>query len=244
MGVQHRRCARLGAGFRPGLDSRDTEGPLRSAMTMSPDAGGIFDTLLTLVRRGLGGTSGMAGNSSRGFTTRFRRRHYLADRSSPRRRRGQRGAPFRCRTRTSCAPCVTRPVPGRSRVDEMDARDWRGSHADRDGARAQESSCRPWPIAGATASCSSTHTGPPQQWISVANGGWRDEAAKTSVLVGSLPMPSTTDSTRCSGSFRPANAIVGFRVSLWWLRGGYVCLTLLFAGLTVVYTLAALGIAD
>ncbi|MEO8482403.1 MAG: DUF1731 domain-containing protein [Acidobacteriota bacterium] len=31
---------------------------LRSAMIMSPDAGGIFDTLLGLVRRGLGGTSG------------------------------------------------------------------------------------------------------------------------------------------------------------------------------------------
>ncbi|MCE9529407.1 MAG: TIGR01777 family oxidoreductase [Planctomycetales bacterium] len=31
---------------------------LRSAMTMSPDAGGIFDTLLGLVRRGLGGTCG------------------------------------------------------------------------------------------------------------------------------------------------------------------------------------------
>jgi uncharacterized protein (TIGR01777 family) len=31
---------------------------LRSAMTMSPDAGGIFDTLLGLVRYGLGGRSG------------------------------------------------------------------------------------------------------------------------------------------------------------------------------------------
>lgn len=31
---------------------------LRSAMTMSPDRGGIFDTLLGLVRRGLGGQSG------------------------------------------------------------------------------------------------------------------------------------------------------------------------------------------
>ncbi len=31
---------------------------LRSAMIMSPDPGGIFDTLATLVRRGLGGTSG------------------------------------------------------------------------------------------------------------------------------------------------------------------------------------------
>jgi len=30
---------------------------LRSAMVMSPDRGGIFDTLLTLVRRGLGGTA-------------------------------------------------------------------------------------------------------------------------------------------------------------------------------------------
>jgi uncharacterized protein len=31
---------------------------MRSAMTMSPDAGGIFDTLLGLVRRGLGGQAG------------------------------------------------------------------------------------------------------------------------------------------------------------------------------------------
>jgi uncharacterized protein (TIGR01777 family) len=31
---------------------------LRSAMIMSPDQGGIFDTLLGLVRRGLGGTAG------------------------------------------------------------------------------------------------------------------------------------------------------------------------------------------
>lgn len=44
------------------LEQAETPGtrkiPLRSAMTMSPDAGGIFDTLLTLVRRGLGGTAG------------------------------------------------------------------------------------------------------------------------------------------------------------------------------------------
>jgi uncharacterized protein (TIGR01777 family) len=31
---------------------------LRSAMTLSPDAGGVFDTLLGLVRRGLGGRAG------------------------------------------------------------------------------------------------------------------------------------------------------------------------------------------
>jgi uncharacterized protein (TIGR01777 family) len=31
---------------------------MRSAMTLSPDAGGVFDTLLGLVRRGLGGSAG------------------------------------------------------------------------------------------------------------------------------------------------------------------------------------------
>ena len=44
------------------LDEAPTPGTrkvkLRSAMTMSPDRDGIFDTLLGLVRRGLGGTSG------------------------------------------------------------------------------------------------------------------------------------------------------------------------------------------
>lgn len=44
------------------LDEADTphtrKVALRSAMTMSPDRGGIFDTLLGLVRRGLGGTAG------------------------------------------------------------------------------------------------------------------------------------------------------------------------------------------
>ncbi len=34
---------------------------LRSAMTMSPDTGGVFDVLLGLVRRGLGGSSGSGG---------------------------------------------------------------------------------------------------------------------------------------------------------------------------------------
>ncbi|HYU32824.1 MAG TPA: TIGR01777 family oxidoreductase [Thermoanaerobaculia bacterium] len=44
------------------LDEEPTPGTrklkLRSAVVMSPDRGGIFDTLLTLVRRGLGGTAG------------------------------------------------------------------------------------------------------------------------------------------------------------------------------------------
>jgi NAD dependent epimerase/dehydratase family enzyme len=43
---------------------------LRSAMTMSPDRGGVFDVLLRLVRLGLGGTAGTAGSTSRGSTTR------------------------------------------------------------------------------------------------------------------------------------------------------------------------------
>ena len=44
------------------LDEADTPGTrkvsLRAAMTMSPDPGGVFDTLLRLVRFGLGGASG------------------------------------------------------------------------------------------------------------------------------------------------------------------------------------------
>ena len=40
----------------PGDGTRKVK--MRSAMIMSPDRGGIFDTLLTLVRRGLGGTAG------------------------------------------------------------------------------------------------------------------------------------------------------------------------------------------
>jgi uncharacterized protein (TIGR01777 family) len=44
------------------LDAADTpttrKVKMRSAMTMSPDRGGIFDTLLDLVRRGLGGPAG------------------------------------------------------------------------------------------------------------------------------------------------------------------------------------------
>ena len=44
------------------LDEVSTPGTpkvkLRSAMIMSPDPGGVFDTLLALVRRGLGGTAG------------------------------------------------------------------------------------------------------------------------------------------------------------------------------------------
>ena len=60
---------------------------LRSAMTMSPDRGGIFDTLLGLVRRGLGGRAG----DGRQFMSwihddGLRRRRPLADRARRHRR--------------------------------------------------------------------------------------------------------------------------------------------------------------
>jgi NAD dependent epimerase/dehydratase family enzyme len=42
---------------------------MRSAMVMSPGRGGIFDTLLTLVRRGLGGTAAGGASTSHGSTT-------------------------------------------------------------------------------------------------------------------------------------------------------------------------------
>ena len=44
--------------FHEALCRRTRKIALRSAMTMSPDAGGIFDTLAGLARRGLGGTAG------------------------------------------------------------------------------------------------------------------------------------------------------------------------------------------
>jgi uncharacterized protein (TIGR01777 family) len=46
------------AAFDQSVTRRTRKVALRSAMTMSPDAGGIFDTLLKLVRRGLGGAAG------------------------------------------------------------------------------------------------------------------------------------------------------------------------------------------
>lgn len=44
--------------FSDAVTPRTRKIALRSAMTMSPDRGGIFDSLLTLVRRGLGGPAG------------------------------------------------------------------------------------------------------------------------------------------------------------------------------------------
>jgi uncharacterized protein len=46
------------AAFAEAVAPRTRKVALRSALTLSPDRGGIFDTLLGLVRRGLGGTAG------------------------------------------------------------------------------------------------------------------------------------------------------------------------------------------
>ena len=46
------------AAFEEVRTARTRKVRLRSAMTMSPDAGGVFDTLLKVVRRGLGGPAG------------------------------------------------------------------------------------------------------------------------------------------------------------------------------------------
>lgn len=52
----------VATGWEKALDEISSPGTrkvkLRSALTLSPDRGGIFDTLLSLVRKGLGGTSG------------------------------------------------------------------------------------------------------------------------------------------------------------------------------------------
>jgi uncharacterized protein (TIGR01777 family) len=44
--------------FDEAITKRTRKVALRSAMTLSPDAGGVFDTLVGLVRRGLGGSAG------------------------------------------------------------------------------------------------------------------------------------------------------------------------------------------
>jgi uncharacterized protein (TIGR01777 family) len=53
---------RVATAWEAALNAAETPGTrkvaLRSSMTMSPDKGGIFDTLLGLVRKGLGGTCG------------------------------------------------------------------------------------------------------------------------------------------------------------------------------------------
>ena len=46
------------AAFAEAVAPRTRKVTMRSALTLSPDPGGIFDTLLGLVRRGLGGTAG------------------------------------------------------------------------------------------------------------------------------------------------------------------------------------------
>lgn len=58
MALQHRRRACLGAGVRGGDDRPDAEGRAPVGDDDESRLGGIFDTLMSLVRRGLGGRAG------------------------------------------------------------------------------------------------------------------------------------------------------------------------------------------
>lgn len=60
--------------FNDAVTNRTRKIALRSAMTMSPDAGGVFDTLLGLVRHGLGGSAG----DGRQFVSWVHDRDYVA----------------------------------------------------------------------------------------------------------------------------------------------------------------------
>ena len=95
---------------------------LRSAMTMSPDRGGIFDTLLRLVRHGLGGTCG----NGRQFVSWIHERDFIRsvywlieheELDGP----VNVAAPARCRTPSSCGRCAKHGEP------ELDCRRRNGS---------------------------------------------------------------------------------------------------------------------
>ncbi len=104
---------------------------LRSAITLSPDRGGIFDTLLGLTRRGLGGRAG----NGRQFMSWI---HYedfvaavpMADRSRRCGRRGQRcGATSVAERRVHAGAARSVGDAVRPAGNEVDAGDWRSLHA-------------------------------------------------------------------------------------------------------------------
>ncbi len=80
---------------------------LRSAMTLSPDHGGVFDVFLGLVRHGLGGTTLPATNTCHGF---MRRTSSVLSNSSSSDRilpgPSTLPLPIRCRTAISCISFV------------------------------------------------------------------------------------------------------------------------------------------
>ena len=105
MAVQHRRGDRVGDGTRRlPITPATRKVAMRSAMTMSPDRGGVFDVLLGLVRRRLGGRAG----DGKQFVSWIHEHDFVrAVRVADRPRRAERPGQLsrrrsRCRTRSSC----------------------------------------------------------------------------------------------------------------------------------------------
>ena len=145
--VLDRRRARAGRRPRPARRVRTVL--MRSAMVMSPDRGGVFDTLYGLVRRGLGGrAAGGAQYVSWIHDEDFARAIRLLIARRGLRRPGEPVARrTRCPTRSSCARCARpRAAVGLPATRWMlEAR--RVLHAHRDGAGAQEPPRRAGPPA-------------------------------------------------------------------------------------------------
>ena len=96
------------ATFAEAIVPRTRKVALRSALTLSPDRGGIFDTLLGLVRRGLGGPPVTAGSTSRGFTTRTSWRRFAGCWPTTRSTASSTWLhPIQSRTQISCGFCGT-----------------------------------------------------------------------------------------------------------------------------------------
>ena len=134
---------------------------MRSAMVMSPDRGGVFDTLYGSSARGLGGRAGeRAPVRLLDPRARLRRRHAAADRARGPLRPGQPGLAEPAALRGLHARAARgRGRPGRAARDALDARARRVLHAHGDRAGAQEPPRRARPAARRRASRSSTRSG-------------------------------------------------------------------------------------
>ena len=119
---------------------------MRSAMVMSPDRGGVFDTLRTLVRRGLGGRAGeRAPVRLLDPRRRLRRRDPAADRARGPLRPGQprRAEPAALRASSWRALRAAEGVPFGLPATKwmLEAGRVRDAHRDRAGAQSRAASC-------------------------------------------------------------------------------------------------------
>ena len=147
-------------------------------MTMSPDRGGIFDVLLGLVRRGLGGT----GGDGRQYVSwihdaRLRPRGRLAD------RRDDLAGPVNLASPNPLpnAEFMRDASRGVGHPLGLPAQRWmleigRGLHADGDGAGPQEPPRRAGPAAGVGVHSSSSRTWP-EAAVDLCLGWWRECAS-------------------------------------------------------------------